>query len=375
MPNPRRTPDQPYDGPATATSPRLVSVAAALVGLLAGFTFAEPAAYASGGRATVRTPGIPLNVRSGPATHYRLTERVPNGRQVSVTCTTHGQPIRGAVSTTDVWAHLSGGGYASAAYLAGLGRTPACGTRHRESGAARVSTPGIPLNVRSGPATRYRLTERIPNGRPVSITCTTRGQTIHGTVTTTATWARLSRGGYASAAYLRGVKGVGSCRGSGRAPGHAEFLRRAAAAARHTDRRYGVPASVTIAQAMLESGWGASGLATEGNNYFGMKCFGVGRIAVGCRSYRTFECLRDGHGNRRCHRTHASFRMYDSVTDSFEDHARLLALTDRYRTAMRHRDNPNRFAIEVHRAGYATGPGYSRKLIALMRAYHLYRFN
>ncbi|MGH3648962.1 MAG: sporangiospore maturation cell wall hydrolase GsmA, partial [Micromonosporaceae bacterium] len=318
--------------------------------------------------ATVRTPGIPLNVRSGPAVRYRLERRIPNGARVGVACRTGGQSIRGTVATTDTWVRLSRGGYASAAYLQGVSRAPACGAPREKTATALVRTPGIPLNVRSGPATRYRLERRLDNGSRVGVECRVQSQSIRGT----ATWARLSAGGYASAYYLRLPRGLETCRTGSPAPSRAEFLRRAAAGARHSARQYGIPASVTIAQAMLESGWGTSGLATGGNNYFGIKCIGgTGPLAVGCHRYRTFECAR----KKGCFTTYAWFRTYDSVADSFRDHARLLARAERYQPAMRHRAHPDRFAAEVHRAGYATDPWYARKLITLMRVHNLYRFD
>lgn len=244
---------------------------------------------------------------------------------------------------------------------------------------ATVRTPGIPLSVRSGPATRHGMIRRLPNGARVNVECQTHGQPIRSHRTTTATWAKLTRGGYASAAYLTMPSGAPGCRrgstaitGGGPPPSPREFMRHASAGARHSARRYRIPASVTIAQAMLESSWGASALALEGNNYFGIKCIGgAGPIAVGCRKYRTFECGR----KKGCYRTYAWFRTYRSVRDSFADHARLLTRAGRYQSAMRHTSRPNRFAVEVHRAGYATDPRYSRKLISLMRAHNLYRFD
>ncbi|MGH3735522.1 MAG: sporangiospore maturation cell wall hydrolase GsmA [Micromonosporaceae bacterium] len=336
------------------------------------------AAAAASVTATVRTPGIPLNVRSGPSTRHRMERRLPNGSRVVVSCRTRGQSIRGTVATTNTWARLTAGGYASGAYLRGVTAAPACRSAApvqkapvgkapaQKTGVVR--TPGIPLNVRTGPATSYRLERRLGNGTRVGVECQIRGQSIRGT----ATWARFTGGGYASAAYLRLPRGVPACRTGSPAPSPAEFLRKAAAGARHSAAQYGIPASVTIAQAMLESGWGSSGLATAGNNYFGIKCIGgTGPLAVGCARYRTFECAR-GKG---CFTTYASFRTYDSLADSFRDHARLLARAERYRPAMAHKANPDRFAREVHRAGYATDPFYSRKLITLMRLHNLYRFN
>lgn len=332
---------------------------------------ATPGGAAGAVTATVATPGIPLNVRSGPAVRYRLERRVANGSRVGVACRTQGQPIRGTVATTGTWARLTRGGYASAAYLRGAGGAPACRTpaaKPTKTKTAVVRTPGIPLNLRSGPAVRYRLERRVGNGARVGVECRTQGQSIRGT----ATWARLTSGEYASAAYLRLPGDLPTCRTGSPAPSPAEFLRRASDGARHSHRQYGIPASVTIAQAMLESGWGSSGLATGGNSYFGIKCIGgTGPIAVGCRRYRTFECVR----KKGCHTTYAWFRTYDSVADSFRDHARLLSRASHYQRAMRHRGDPDRFAREVHRAGYATDPLYSRKLITLMRLHNLYRFD
>jgi len=102
----------------------------------------------------------------------------------------------------------------------------------------------------------------------------------------------------------------------------------------------------TIAQAILESGWRRSALTRDGNNFFGMKCFGTpGRVALGCRTYRTTEC------GSRCFATTASFRVYVSPWTSFKDHGVSLRTLKRYATAFKFTKDPNRFAVELHRPG------------------------
>lgn len=151
----------------------------------------------------------------------------------------------------------------------------------------------------------------------------------------------------------------------------AQFIARVAEPARAGMRQYRVPASVTIAQAILESGWGGSGLTRRDHNFFGIKCFGSpGTIAVGCRSYATSEC-----GSSGCYRTSAQFRAYRHATDSFADHGRFLVVNDRYRNAFNYTSNPDRFAVEIHKAGYATSPTYAQNLTKIMKQYDLYRFD
>ncbi|HCU50408.1 MAG TPA: glucosaminidase, partial [Micromonosporaceae bacterium] len=132
-----------------------------------------------------------------------------------------------------------------------------------------------------------------------------------------------------------------------------------------------VPASVTIAQAILESGWGRSTLTRDDHNYFGMKCFGgPGAVALGCRDYVTHEC-----SGQDCWTTHADFRAYRNATDSYVDHGKQLSGLSRYSEAMQHTGDPDRFAREIHEAGYATSPTYSDKLINLMQQYDLYQYD
>ncbi|MFQ3581330.1 MAG: glucosaminidase domain-containing protein [Chloracidobacterium sp.] len=144
------------------------------------------------------------------------------------------------------------------------------------------------------------------------------------------------------------------------------FIDRIAADAIRNQRATGVPASVTIAQAILESGWGRSALAQQANNFFGIK----GTGPAGSVTMRTREVI-----NGQSVYVNAQFRKYNTPQESFADHARLFTQSRRYAEAMRHTSDPFRFAAEIHRAGYATDPDYTRKLHDLMRQYNLTQFD
>lgn len=153
---------------------------------------------------------------------------------------------------------------------------------------------------------------------------------------------------------------------------HDQFIETAGQAAQPSQFEYGVPASVTVAQAILESGWGESKLAAGSLNYFGMKCHDrdPGPIAVDCVKLATKECDKNG-----CWPTHAYFRAYESMADSYRDHGSYLRDNPRYAAAFGYTNDADQFIREVHKAGYATDPKYSDKIIALMKDHDLYRFN
>ncbi|MFY0580491.1 glucosaminidase domain-containing protein [Cystobacter fuscus] len=144
------------------------------------------------------------------------------------------------------------------------------------------------------------------------------------------------------------------------------FLDSVAADAIESQRATRVPASVTLAQAALESSWGKSGLSMKYHNYFGIKGKGPAGTAVmstGEHLGGKDVVIKDG------------FRVYRSAAESFEDHGRFFLKNKRYAEALRHTDDAERFAKEIHKAGYATDPSYSQKLIKLIRQYKLERFD
>src|SRR3954451_16601751 len=116
----------------------------------------------------------------------------------------------------------------------------------------------------------------------------------------------------------------------------------------------GVPASVTIAQATIESGRGQSGLTRQANNYFGIK----GQGPAGHIIMKTREVI-----NGRSIMVDAPFRKYHNAAESFADHSRFFLENPRYRQAMLVADDAKQFAVEIQRAGYATDPDYAKKLI------------
>jgi flagellar protein FlgJ len=241
---------------------------------------------------------------------------------------------------------------------------------------ARVYTGGGPLNIRSSATTWHPPTGQVDDRTPLTVRCQLAGERVVGAVRTTSLWLRVGRGRYVSDAYVawrpRRPALPWCDQPDRRVPtDRAAFIEWAAKRAQASRRTYGVPVSVAVAQAINESGWGRSHLTTEGNAFFGIKCFGTpGPIAAGCRPYRTHECDDDD-----CFATTGTFRVYRKPARSFLDHGRFLTVNPRYRPAFAHTDNPNRFAREIHKAGYATDPHYSDKLIALMRQYDLYRFD
>ncbi len=179
---------------------------------------------------------------------------------------------------------------------------------------------------------------------------TSGGTTSGGTTTGTAP------GGTTSAALER-------WRG-GRLP-PAEFIRLLGPVARDSFRRTGVPASVTLAQAALETGWGRSTIG-DARNLFGIK----GRGPAGSITVPTREVI-----NGRSVTVNGTFRKYHTWLESVEDHANLLKNNSRYRRAFQYSNNPDQFAREIHRAGYATDPNYARTLISIMKSYNLYQWD
>ena len=152
----------------------------------------------------------------------------------------------------------------------------------------------------------------------------------------------------------------------------AQFIKSAVGPAQASEHEFGVPTSVALAQAILESNWAQSELTKEGNAYFGIKCGqDKGKYATGCLKKPTSECEPDG----TCTKVLDSFRTYATATDSFRDHGHFLASNDRYAEAFLYTTEPDQFSREIAKAGYATDPGYADKVIALMHEYDLYQYN
>ena len=143
------------------------------------------------------------------------------------------------------------------------------------------------------------------------------------------------------------------------------FISKVAPGAVAAQRRYGIPAAVTIAQAIDESGWGQSQLATADHNLFGIK--GSGPAGTSVRP--TEEYL-----NGSWVATTASFRVYNSVAESIADHSKLLATGESYQQAMANRQSPDAFANDLTGV-YATDPSYGSSLISIMRLYNLYKYD
>lgn len=155
----------------------------------------------------------------------------------------------------------------------------------------------------------------------------------------------------------------------GAKPREAAFILEAAQAARVSQRETGIPASVTIAQAILESNWGTSRLSREGQNYFGIKA----RERPGNAGVVWFDTWEVINGQNVV--VNAPFRAYASMADSFIDHGRFFVENPRYAAALDARDDAREFAVRIQQAGYATDPAYSDKLIRLMDRFNLYAYD
>lgn len=124
--------------------------------------------------------------------------------------------------------------------------------------------------------------------------------------------------------------------------------------------RWKIPASITLAQGLFESGAGQSELARKGNNHFGIKCNGwTGRTVY-----------HDDDQRNEC------FRAYNSVFESYEDHSRFLVNGQRYRSLFNLKTTDYKgWARGLKAAGYATNPQYADKLIEIIQLYKLYEYD
>ena len=125
--------------------------------------------------------------------------------------------------------------------------------------------------------------------------------------------------------------------------------------------RSGIPASITLAQGILESGSGLSPLAVKGNNHFGIKCH---------KDWTGRTMLKDDDAKNEC------FRVYDSPDQSFRDHSDFIRYRDRYKFLFDlDRTDYKAWAYGLKQAGYATDPKYPAKLIKYIEDYNLSRFD
>ena len=124
--------------------------------------------------------------------------------------------------------------------------------------------------------------------------------------------------------------------------------------------QYHIPASITLAQGLFESGAGKSELALKGNNHFGIKCNGW----TGRKTYH------DDDERNEC------FRAYDSPYESFVDHSKFLAGSKRYSSLFTLKTTDYKgWARGLKASGYATNPQYANKLIDIIQLYKLYQYD
>jgi flagellum-specific peptidoglycan hydrolase FlgJ len=153
-----------------------------------------------------------------------------------------------------------------------------------------------------------------------------------------------------------------------------DFLKSAVPLAQASQKQFGVPASVTLAQSILESSdrqgrWGQSQLTRECNNFFGVKAENLSDP----ETYQVFDTQEFIRGKLTT--MPANFERYQSPADSFMDHAKLLATAKRYAPAMKVASSVSDFAQELQSCGYSTSPIYGKTLLLLIKEYDLMQYD
>jgi flagellum-specific peptidoglycan hydrolase FlgJ len=124
---------------------------------------------------------------------------------------------------------------------------------------------------------------------------------------------------------------------------------------------YGIPASIILAQGILESGAGRSDLAKRSNNHFGIKCH------TGWQGEKVYH---DDDAEQEC------FRKYQDPAESYKDHALFLTGRSRYSSLFQlGKDDYEAWARGLRKAGYATDPRYPEKLITYIEKYNLHQYD
>ena len=126
-------------------------------------------------------------------------------------------------------------------------------------------------------------------------------------------------------------------------------------------KNYGIPASITLAQGILESGVGKGRLSVIANNHFGIKCH---------TGWTGESVSHDDDASQEC------FRKYQNPSESYRDHSLFLTSRNRYRGLFKlEKDDYKSWAKGLKAAGYATDPKYPDKLIGIIERYQLYKYD
>ena len=141
----------------------------------------------------------------------------------------------------------------------------------------------------------------------------------------------------------------------------AQYLKIFGTIAQREMKQYKIPASITLAQGLLESGFGEGRLALEGNNHFGIKCH---------RTWQGEKIYHDDDEKGEC------FRVYEDAGESYRDHSLFLSERDRYAFLFRlGKRDYKAWAKGLKKAGYATDPKYPDKLIRLIERFDLAQYD
>jgi N-acetylmuramoyl-L-alanine amidase len=151
---------------------------------------------------------------------------------------------------------------------------------------------------------------------------------------------------------------------------HNSFVKKVAPYAVELGEEYGVLPSITIAQAILESDWGTSTLASQYNNYFGIK----GEDPDNTKVLQTKE-----YTNGQWTTINGRFRVYSDFRESMKDHTKLLVNgtswnPQQYRQVLQSKNYIDA-AVALQTDGYATDPGYTSKIIRIIQKYNLKKYD
>ncbi|HEI8547722.1 TPA: glycoside hydrolase family 73 protein [Enterococcus faecium] len=154
------------------------------------------------------------------------------------------------------------------------------------------------------------------------------------------------------------------------AQSHQQFIERLVPHAQELQDGYGVLPSIILGQAILESNWGKSTLASKYNNLFGIKAYGdQKKVSLETKEFVNEEWIT----------IQGDFKVYDSWEQSMDDHTQLFvqgvdwnpALYEKVITAT----NYQKAAQALQDAGYATDPGYAQKIIQVIETYQLNQYD